>query len=150
MLISKKILKVAGLLLSGLVLAACEKEVKDNGMGEFLPVEKAFVLTVNSVDKNTVNASWKIAEGYHLYKDKFEFSLGNDDYQISALDMPKGTMIEDKIFGKQESYAGALDVKIALKEINPTGKVIVKTRYQGCSDKGLCYPPQSVESEIML
>ncbi|MDH3327419.1 MAG: protein-disulfide reductase DsbD family protein, partial [Gammaproteobacteria bacterium] len=75
---------------------------------------------------------------------------GNEDYQIASLDMPKGKMILDKVFGNKESYEGAVDVNIALKTINDSGKVIVTTSYQGCSEKGLCYPPQTVQTEINL
>ena len=145
-----KAVQIFVLLVTSVVIISCDAEVKDNGMGEFLPVEKAFVLSVSSTDKDSISARWDIADGYHLYKDKFEFALVNDDYQIVSLDMPKGKMIEDKIFGNKESYDRSMEVKILLKPVNDSGKVIVKTSYQGCSEKGLCYPPQSVETELML
>lgn len=144
------------LLILLLVLTACgsDKPVANlsntNMQFEFLPVEKAFVFTVEAASDNSIVAKWEIAEGYHLYKNKFEFSLGNEDYQINELNLPKGKMILDKTFGDQESYSGKMAVNIKLKSINETGKVTLNTKYQGCSEKGLCYPPQKVASVIEL
>jgi len=151
-------LKIASIFVLGLLVAACgEGEnssalsgAQDNGKGEFLPVEKAFVLSIKAQDEKSITAHWDIADGYHLYKDKFEFALGDDNYQISSLKMPEGKMIEDKVFGNKLSYEGQLDVTISLKKVNDTGKVILKTSYQGCSEKGLCYPPQHIETELAL
>jgi len=148
-----KMLKMASIFAFSLLLGACDKDVKNNGMGEFLPVEEAFVFSVEAIDKNTINASWKIADGYYLYKDKFEFSLANDDYQIASINIPKGKMIEDKVFGNKESYEGAVDIKITLKAVNASsvsGKATINVGYQGCSARGLCYPPQDVKSVISL
>jgi len=133
-----------------MLLTACNDSPKDNGMGEFLPVEKAFVFSVKAGEGDNLIAHWEIEEGYHLYRDKFEFSIEGSDYQISALNMPKGEMILDKVFGEQESYSGSLDVNIALKAVKNSGTATLKTTYQGCSDRGLCYPPQNITSVIEL
>jgi len=132
------------------LLSGCEKTESVAVQEEFLPVEKAFVFNVKAAGKNQLTAHWDIAEGYHLYKNKFEFSLANNDYQISTLNMPKGEMILDEVFGDQESYKGSLDITIALKALNDSGNVVLQTKYQGCSEKGLCYPPQKVKSVITL
>jgi len=153
-----RVIKLVGLFaMISLFVSACgsdgKNSPKDNGMGEFLPVEKAFMFKASRLDANTINAHWDIAEGYHLYKDKFEFALANGNYQISGIDMPKGKMIEDKVFGNKESYEGRIDVKISVKEMKPspkTGMLTITTGYQGCSEKGLCYPPQSIQTEINL
>ena len=46
---------------------------------EFLDPERAFVLTVDAVNGATVRARWDIAEGYYLYRDKFDFDLKDPD-----------------------------------------------------------------------
>ena len=144
--------KLTGLLAISFGLMACSSEdnTKSNVMGEFLPVEQAFVLSVKAVGKDALKAHWDIAEGYHLYKDKFAFELEGNDYQIKSLNIPKGEMILDKVFGDKESFKKAVDIDIRLKANNDTGKVILSASYQGCSEKGLCYPPQTVKTSIDL
>jgi len=146
-------MKIVVMLVFGLLVSACgnnANDVKDNGMGVFLPVEKAFAFSVKPVEDNVISARWEIADGYYLYKDKFEFAVINDEYQIAELDMPKGKMIDDKVFGNKESYDGSLEIRVSLKAVNASGKLLFRVGYQGCSEKGLCYPPQSVETEIAL
>ncbi|MEK7191254.1 MAG: protein-disulfide reductase DsbD N-terminal domain-containing protein, partial [Pseudomonadota bacterium] len=45
---------------------------------ELLEPDKAFALTTRVVDGNTIEANWKIAPGYYLYRDKFKFESLDD------------------------------------------------------------------------
>ena len=42
---------------------------------EPLDPEAAFSLSARAIDANTLEARWKIADGYYMYRDKFKFEL---------------------------------------------------------------------------
>ena len=117
---------------------------------EFLPVEQAFQFSHEQIDATTVKLSWKIAEGYHLYKNKFNFSLEPDSARIADVQMPKGVMLDDKVFGRQESYKNAVSMQLKLKAEESLDSVKLITKYQGCSEKGLCYPPEKRSVPIKM
>jgi len=144
---------VSSLLILG--LSACSSDTppatSDSNMNqEFLPVEQAFKFSTKVVDKETILASWDIAEGYHLYKDKINFEVSSGNYQITNVDYPQSVMLNDKIFGKQESYINKVDIMIKLKQTSNDDLIKLKSGYQGCAKQGLCYPPQTNISEIDL
>lgn len=140
--------------MSLLILAACGNNQQSapgtNVAGEFLPVEKAFVFSSDRIDDQTLKLNWVIAEGYHLYKNKFQFTLTPDTARIANIDMPKGIMLDDKTFGRQEAYKHNVDILVKLKPQNEIKNIKLTTKYQGCSEKGLCYPPEERTVEIAL
>jgi thiol:disulfide interchange protein DsbD len=108
---------------------------------QFLPVDQAFVLTVNR-QADEVQIHWLVQPGYYLYKDRLSFTgveLEGD------LELPVGKQKVDEIFGEVEVYYHELVVNVPI----PSGfsidadKIVVG--YQGCADAGLCYPPQKRE-----
>ena len=115
---------------------------------EFLPVEKAFRFSSKANDDNTLKLSWKIAEGYHLYKNKFEFALEPESARIADIAMPKGVILDDENFGRQETYVDHVDIQLKLKPQPDLKNVVLSVKYQGCSEKGLCYPPQTQRVKI--
>ena len=58
------------------------------------------------------------------------------------LTYPQGEIKEDEFFGKQEVYFGKQIITILLKDQVLTDQKI-RIDYQGCSEKGLCYPPST-------
>ena len=44
-----------------------------NDPQELLEPDQAFALSVRVRDAETLEASWKIAKGYYMYRDKFQF-----------------------------------------------------------------------------
>ncbi len=135
-----------------LVLVGCGNESQQlsgsNMSHQFLPVEKAFQFSSQQLDDSTVKLSWVIAEGYFLYKNKFEFKLEPDTARIVDVQMPAGVMLNDKTFGRQESYKTQVDILLKLKPEQDAAVLKLLTKYQGCSEKGLCYPPEKREVEI--
>jgi thioredoxin:protein disulfide reductase len=107
----------------------------------FLSVDKAFKFKIYSFkDLKQLDIQFNIADGYYLYKSKIDVII--DPVLVFDLIKDKGKIKEDEFFGKQEVFYGATTLKIIPKvALSKNYKVILK--YQGCSEKGLCYPPVS-------
>ncbi|WP_404341432.1 protein-disulfide reductase DsbD [Pseudoalteromonas mariniglutinosa] len=103
----------------------------------FLPVDQAFTLDFNQHGK-TLFIGWDIAQGYYLYKTKIEIIAKGAE--ISLPKFEPGEVIEDEFFGRTEVYFKSHSIISRLANI--TDGAIVKVRYQGCAEAGLCYPPE--------
>ncbi len=112
-----------------------------NKKNDFLPVDKAFKFEVYSFeDLKQLDIKFNIAPGYYLYKSKINISI--DPILDFEFIKANGIIKEDEFFGKQEVFYKTTAIKIISKSQLPNNyKVILK--YQGCSEKGLCYPPVS-------
>ena len=111
--------------------------VKDSN--SFLSVDEAFKIEDTKLidDKNLI-ITMDIAKGYYLYKSKIEIiNKTQIDYLISY---PVGKFKNDEYFGEQEVFYDSLRLKVNFKRgLNLTESINLK--FQGCSEKGLCYPP---------
>ena len=111
---------------------------------QFLPVEQAFVMDFRQ-QENKLQVSFTIADGYYLYKDKFKFA--GVDTAFSHPQYPKGVMITDEYFGESEVYFHQVVLDIPLSQIGK--EALLKLRYQGCAEAGLCYPVQTLEIPLI-
>jgi len=121
-----------------------------NTQQEFLPVDKAFMFSANAENSQQIRAHWVIADGYHLYKDKFKFSVAPDNYKIVDIKYPKAEVFDDKNLGKLESYKGSVEVSIQITGEPTSEMVSLTSSYQGCADVGLCYPPETKVTDFKL
>lgn len=103
----------------------------------FLPVDQAFVFDFDQ-QGNTLFIGWDIAPDYYLYKKKVEIIAKGADIEIP--DLGKGEIIEDEFFGRTEVFFDSLSIISKLS--NVTEDAVVKVRFQGCAEAGLCYPPE--------
>jgi thiol:disulfide interchange protein DsbD len=103
---------------------------------EFLKVDQAFVFDFNQAD-NTLSLSFTIADGYYLYKKQFK--LVAKQAAIGEPHYPKGVIIEDEYYGESEVFYDEVTLTVPITQATNDG--IVKIRYQGCADAGLCYAP---------
>ncbi|MBV4488280.1 protein-disulfide reductase DsbD [Pseudomonas sp. SWRI153] len=102
---------------------------------DFLPVDKAFVLTSERLDSGETQLFWQITDGYYLYQKPLKFDgLAADQHPV----LPEGESHSDEFFGEQPVYRQGLELKIPA---SASGQI--KVSYQGCADAGLCYPPQT-------
>jgi thiol:disulfide interchange protein DsbD len=107
----------------------------------FLPVEEAFQFQLlPDENKSLIKIELNNAPGYYTYKDKFNVSL--EPSTTIETTYPQGEIKEDEFFGKQEVYFGIQIITILLKDLVLTEQKI-RIDYQGCSEKGLCYPPST-------
>jgi thiol:disulfide interchange protein DsbD len=107
----------------------------------FLPPDQAFVLSMDACDSKRLIASFKVTPGYYLYKDKISFSTADKKTELAQFNLPKGESKKDPNFGLIEVYHHSFQAEILLAQSNPAQPLVLNASYQGCSDKGLCYPP---------
>ncbi len=108
---------------------------------DFLSPDIAFQLDIAPIDAQTLKASFKVEPGYYLYKDRIKFVVQSPaDATIHNVNLPAGEMKDDPNFGKQEVYHHDFSANIGVAS---TENLVLKVTYQGCSEKGLCYAPQT-------
>ena len=116
---------------------------------EFLSPDVAFKLDVVQKDASSLSANFKIEPGYYLYKERIKFVLApGSSAKIANIALPKGDIKDDPNFGKQEVYHHDFAANILLS--NASGDIKISARYQGCSEKGLCYAPQTKDFNVNI
>ena len=136
------------LLLSLAPLAQADLLSFGSKKSSFLPADQAFALEIQSVDKDTLIASFKITPGYYLYRDKIGFSIAKGKARITRVSLPKGEEKDDPNFGMIEVYHNSFQAEIELEKVDARKPLVLNATYQGCSDKGLCYPP--IEKQLSI
>lgn len=109
---------------------------------EFLPPEQAFTVTVQARDANTLIVDFKPEPTYYLYRDKLGLVVKTPGVSVAKITLPPGEVKDDPTFGKTEVYHNAVQALVTLKHDGAApASIDVIAKYQGCSDKGICYPP---------
>ncbi len=110
---------------------------------ELLAPDKAFAMSTRVVDANSLEASWKIAKGYYMYRDKFKFEVVSGDLDLGKPDSPKGIMKKDPTFGNTEIYKKKVVITLPITRTNNKAfTATLRITGQGCNDPiGVCYPP---------
>lgn len=118
-----------------------------NNSKDFLPVREAFRLSLVDSSPTSIKLRFANAEGYYLYKHRFQFRTEPADIALGDAQLPAGKHKTDEYFGDVEVYYEVLDVDLPLN--NPSNRPFkLLVTYQGCADKGLCYPPETETLQI--
>jgi len=105
----------------------------------FLPPEQAFRQSVRMADPGTAEVRFDIADGYYLYRERFGFKA--QGATLGQPRIPAGSVHFDETLQKDvESYRHLVSILVPVKADGPFTLTVTA---QGCSDKGLCYPPMS-------
>ncbi|WP_192954782.1 protein-disulfide reductase DsbD [Gallaecimonas mangrovi] len=120
----------------GIPLPSSQQSLGQAQKPQFLPEDQAFSFNFQQ-QNNQLLVSWQIADGYYLYKHRFDVSAKG--VTLGKITFPKGQEHHDEFFGKSEVYHHSVQFKVPLSAINSGASVVV--RYQGCAEAGLCYPP---------
>ncbi|MEI6783776.1 MAG: protein-disulfide reductase DsbD domain-containing protein, partial [Verrucomicrobiota bacterium] len=112
-----------------------------SGPDDFLPPEQAFRVGLESDGPGRLRLRWLIADGYYLYRARFKVSAENAALQLGTPEWPVGLPHQDEYFGEQQIYRGELVVPMSYTPA--AAQATLRVVYQGCADKGLCYPPQT-------
>ncbi len=114
----------------------------ENNQPEFLHPDQAFKFDIYSENARSLIARFDIADGYYLYRDKISFQSQTAGVTLAEYQLPSGIKKEDEYFGLSETYYHGFEAVLPLKQQPQAGgKARLTVTYQGCADKGICYPP---------
>ncbi|EJL93869.1 thiol:disulfide interchange protein [Pseudomonas sp. GM102] len=116
-----------------------------NNSADFLPVREAFQLSLVESTPQSIKLRFVATEGYYLYRHRFQFRAEPADIGLGAAQLPKGEQKHDEYFGDVEVYHGILDIELPRTD---SRAFTLAVTYQGCADKGLCYPPETERLSI--
>ena len=119
---------------------------------ELLPPEQAFQFFASVKDDHTLHVNWRIAPGYYLYREKIQLELVNAaGTQLGTYAIPRGTPKQDEAFGQVETFHDELSFDLPITRSNGSAQTItLQAKYQGCADRGVCYPPMSKKLDLAL
>jgi thiol:disulfide interchange protein DsbD len=127
------------------------KQLTGGHADDLLPADQAFGLAVTARDATTLLAAFNVAKGYHLYRDKIVFSIKNPvGITIAKVNLPPAETLKDPIFGKTEAYLAPFRAEIILLGAKAGDKVTLAAKYQGCAEKGVCYPPINKTFDLIM
>jgi thiol:disulfide interchange protein DsbD len=138
---------------AGNPLANLLQGAKPPGLGkdELLPPEQAFHFIAEVKDAHTLRVAWQIADGYYLYRERFQFALlDSAGAELGTPSIPRGAPVQDEQ-GTLEVFRKEIAFDLPLKR-TAAGPVSVRlqAKYQGCAEKGVCYPPMTQIANLDL
>jgi thiol:disulfide interchange protein DsbD len=115
---------------------------------DILPAEEAFQLQTTVTDPQTLSLRWLIAPETYLYRDEITLALEDaEGVQLGAFELPPAEIKADTVrpdgsIGDVAIYHGEVDLQVPLLRgsLDAT-EVTLIARYQGCAERGICYPP---------
>lgn len=111
----------------------------------FLDPEKAFVLKADMASQNVIALHFKIADGYYMYRERFNFTLDTDKIKVGQVKFPEGKIKFDPTFNREmELYFRDVTIELnitAEQAASGLSAVVLTVNGQGCAAAGLCYPP---------
>jgi thioredoxin:protein disulfide reductase len=100
------------------------------------PADQVFSLTASRSTEGGLQLDWRIAPEDYLYRDKIAAKTAAGE--TLAITTPPGQIKDDPTFGTTEIYHDHVQADIAATDL-PAGQVVII--YQGCAERGICYPP---------
>ena len=124
--------------------------VKTTG-DDFLLPDQAFRFDALAGGSDQVVLNWEIAEGYYLYRARIKVTTPSAAAQLGAPQFPAGQFKTDEYFGRQEIYHHELRVTVPVaRAAGGAFSLPLQVTYQGCAEKGLCYPPITKSVSVAL
>jgi thiol:disulfide interchange protein DsbD len=120
------------------------------GADEILPPNQAFKVSAKALAADQIEISWDIADGYYLYRNKMRFESKTTQIQLGEPVFPAGQTHHDENFGDVVIYRNTLNVPVAVTVENGASSLQLLVQYQGCADRGICYPPQKTTFDLKL
>ncbi len=120
------------------------------GSNDLLEPDKAFRFSARALDAGTLEVSYRIADGYYLYRERFRFAAEPAGVNLGAAQFPQGEIHNDPFFGRVETYRGDLRFLVPIEGTGGPDRFKLKVTSQGCADSGVCYVPHDQFAEIRL
>lgn len=117
---------------------------------DFLPPEQAFAYLLE-IEGDCLRVQWNVAPGYYLYKSRMGVEGATTGVKLGAARYPKGENHHDEYFGDQEIFRDDFIVNVPIERVDKTAReLMVKVRWQGCADAGLCYPVTTWVAKVKI
>lgn len=115
-----------------------------------LPASEVFQFTTKPADPNTLMLNWHIKPGYFLYKNRIHLvEQPNSNLHIGSIPLPTSLTKTDKQGHTYMIYRNQLVLPLAILGQEP-GESLLDVHFQGCSDEGFCYPPQTMQIKLSI
>ena len=134
----KKIIFIFFIFVTSLGILAEKKFLFSDTNNEILPAEQAFGLNFN-IDDRDVIVLWDIKKDYYMYLNSISVKQEENEISFKSLE---GNILEheDEFFGKTKIIKNLYKISFKVPQSGTKTKIF----YQGCSEKGFCYPVQSI------
>lgn len=119
---------------------------------EFLRVDEAFRPFAETQPDGAIAVRFEIAPGYYLYRDKLKFELtGPAGAVLGTYELPPGKPKDDPHFGTVQVYYNEASTTLPVSGAPISGGAgALKASFQGCAEKGICYPPTTRTLEFLI
>jgi thiol:disulfide interchange protein DsbD len=118
---------------------------------EFLDPEVAFRFSARLAPDDTLEVRYVIADGYYMYRERFQFSVEPAMIRLGAPRFPQGQWHEDEFFGRSETYRSEVTISIPVVDrAGWLGTIRLVAVSQGCADAGICYLPTTQGADFEL
>jgi thiol:disulfide interchange protein DsbD len=112
---------------------------------DFLPATEAFRTTAWR-DDDRVYVGFTVAEDYYLHRHQFAIESLSRSINFGELALPPGEPMSHASLGDINVFYNLVLVSAPIEASETViGPLAVVVTFQGCSDQGLCYPPEQVE-----
>lgn len=112
---------------------------------EFLPAKEAFRASAWRDDER-LYVGFIIAEDYYLHRHQFALESRSLDVSFGELALPPGELMVHASLGEIYVFYDQVVFSAPIETSNTaTVPLVITVSFQGCSDRGLCYPPTQVE-----
>ena len=105
---------------------------------DLLPIDEAYVLTAAAPERGRVEFTWKIADGYYLYRHRMAVQPVDSSFKFNPLELPAGERKTDEFFGDVETYRESVTAVLTGAAASGVDSVTFNVKYQGCADIGIC------------
>ncbi|CAM3037440.1 thiol:disulfide interchange protein DsbD [Legionella steigerwaltii] len=115
-----------------------------------LPAAEVFHVNVTTVDPNTFAINFQIKPNYFLYSERIKLTTEkNSTVQLGTLRFPPTEKKVDKQGHVYTVYRNQVTIPVGILGNKP-GKALVDLHYQGCSDDGFCYAPETRTIQLTI
>ncbi|QLZ67936.1 protein-disulfide reductase DsbD [Legionella sp. PC1000] len=115
-----------------------------------LPAAEVFRVNVNKIDPNTFAINFEVKPNYFLYSDRIKLTTNtNGTIHLGPLRFPPTEHKVDKQGHKYTVYRNQVSIPVGILGNNP-GQALIDLHYQGCSDDGFCYAPETKTIQLTI
>lgn len=115
-----------------------------------LPAAEVFHVNVSKVDPNTFAINFQIKPHYFLYSERIKLTTKkNGAFHLGTLRFPPTEKKVDQLGHEFTVYRNQVSIPVGILGNKP-GEALIDLHYQGCSDDGFCYAPETKTIQLSI